>query len=196
MNGFVRFIIISALQPEIAGRFDVARQQVCAVGGSSSALAYPPHVTLRTGTLVPSEKVDSFIADFGRTAGMWVPFPVRTDGFLFTSYTDGPALKYLIAYKVHKGAALAGLNERLLTYKPWRATDRTSFEPHLTLAFDDLGLDGYLRAKDWLNENPDALPESFEWPCDNVGLYRQEGGLWTLFREWRQRSRDGAGATN
>ena len=196
MTGSARFIVISVLPREAACRVDEARRRICSVGRSKAALSYPPHITLRTGALVPPEEVSSFIEDFGRVVGTWEPFLVRTDGLLLTSYRDGEALKYLIGYRVVKDVALAGLNERLLRYERWRATDRLAFEPHLTLAFDDLGLTGYEEARSWLEENPQAIPESLEWTCDNVGVFRQEGGQWRLFSEWRQPSPDRPGPTN
>lgn len=196
MNGSVRFIIISSLPREVAERFDQARRRIQAVVRSRAALAYPPHITLRTGLLVPLEQVGSCVEDFGRIVGTWSPFPVRTDGFLLTSYRDGQTLKHLIGYRVRKDAALAGLHERLLRYEPWRATDRLTFEPHLTLAFDDLDSEGYRKARRWFDEDPDALPGGFQWMCDNVGLFRREGAQWTLFRDWRQHGRDGARSTN
>ena len=186
MSASVRFVIITALPTETARVFEQARRRVCKVGGSRSALAYPPHVTLRTGVLVPIELVDVFLEEFGDAVGTWDPFSVQTEGLLLTRYAEGEILKYLIGYKVRKNAELTGLNQRLLRYERWRATDRLLFEPHLTLAFDDLSVDGFTRASRWLGENPHAIPTGFVWTCDNVGLYRREGELWTLFKEWRQ----------
>jgi 2'-5' RNA ligase len=187
MSDFVRFVIITALPKEAADRFDLARRNVCRIARSRAALAYPPHVTLRTGALVPRESLDSFLGEFGETVGAWDPFPVRTGRLVVTTYADGNAEKHLICYEIQKDAALMEMNARLLRYEKWRASNRLVFQPHLTLAFDDLTEDGAQSVRAWRDENPDALPAGFRWRCDNVGVYVRVGGLWTLHTEWRAR---------
>ena len=185
MNEHVRFIVITTTPSEISGRIEEARRLVSEIGGSRSALAYPPHVTLRTGALVPSDLVPSFLDAFGAVVGSWAPFPVRTDGLLRTSYRDREQEKFLVGYRVCKDRPLAQLNERLLRCSTWRASNRLHFEPHLTLAFDDLDRDGYSRINAWIEDNPGALPCGFEWTCDNVGLFYQEGTQWVPYKVWR-----------
>jgi 2'-5' RNA ligase len=186
MSEPVRFIIISTPPGEVSRQIDDARRTVNHVAGSRAALAYPPHVTLRTGALVPGPLVPKFIDAFNAVIGRWSPFPIRTDGLWRTSYMDRDREKYLVGYRVLKDAPLAELNQRLLRCTTWRASDRLHFEPHLTLAFDDLELDGYVKVTHWLDANPGALPEGFAWTCDNVGLYRREGDAWTAYKVWRE----------
>jgi len=186
MNESVRFIIIPAPPEEVARAIDEARRIVCEVGRSCAALAYPPHVTLRTGALVPLPLVPVFMDALEAVIGQWDPFPIRTQGLWRTAYDDGGKEKYLVGYHVCKDTALAELNERLLRYTTWRASNRLHFEPYVTLAFDDLSLDGFVNVEHWLNENPDRLPKGFSWTCDNVGLFRREGDTWTTYKVWRQ----------
>ncbi len=185
MSDSIRFIVITVLPEERARELDAARRRVCGIGGSRVALAYPPHVTLRTGALVPRESVDTFLKEFGETVGAWGPFPMTTEGLFVTSYQDEERLKHLVGYKVRKDPALASLNERLLRYEKWRSSNRLTFVPHLTLAFDDLTEAGMHRVRLWLDENPNGLPARFQWFCDNVGLYWRQGDSWTLHTEWR-----------
>jgi 2'-5' RNA ligase len=187
MDGLsVRFIIITTPPHDVAAQIDAARQRVCGIGRSSAALAYPPHVTLRTGALVPAPMVSSFIEAFGAAVGRWDPFPVETEGLWRTSYRDGEREKYLVGYHIEKDPALLALNERLLRCSTWRASSRIHFEPHLTLAFDDLDLNGFERIEHWMNQNPEGLPRGFTWTCDNVGLFRLEGDIWTAYKRWHQ----------
>jgi 2'-5' RNA ligase len=186
MSDSIRFVIITVLPEAAARRFNQARRRVCEIGGSRAALAYPAHVTLRTGVLVPVELAETFLEEFGEAIGMWDPFPITTEGMLLTEYRDAEALKYLVGYRIRKDPTLMNLNERLLRYERWRASNRLHFEPHLTLAFDDLDAEGFQNIQNWLDGNPDALPSCFEWTCDNVGLYRRQHAIWTLYREWRQ----------
>jgi len=185
MNGSVRFIIISVLPQAVARRFEEVRREVCEIAHSKAALAYPPHLTLRTGVLVPMESLDTFLNEFSNTVGAVVPFPLTTDGLLFTEYRDGEVLKYLMGYRVRQDPELAKLNERLLGYERWRASNRLRFEPHLTLAFDDPSAEDMTRVRHWVEERPSALPAAFQWSCDNVSLYRRCGDSWSLHTEWR-----------
>lgn len=183
----IRFIIITVPPPEVAARIDSARRAVCKLADSHAALAYPPHVTLRTGVLVPGESVSRFIQDFKGVVGTWEPFPLSTEGFLTTSYPSDGALKWLVGYRVRKDEALVTLNRRLLSYEPYRASGRLDFQPHVTLAFDDLTKEGFSRACGYLTPRPADVPETFQWACDSVGLYSLEGDLWTPYVVFRQR---------
>ena len=184
-EGSVRFIIITTPPHDVAARIDSARQLVCGIGHSRAALAYPPHVTLRTGALVPGPMISSFIEAFGAAVSRWDPFPMRTEGLWQTSYRDGEKEKYLVGYRIAKDPALLALNERLLRCSTWRASSRIHFEPHLTLAFDDLNHDGFERIGQWLAGNPESLPKGFTWTCDNVGLFRRDGETWIPYKVWR-----------
>jgi 2'-5' RNA ligase len=186
MNEAVRFIVITTPPPEVGRPIDEARQLVSGISGSRAALAYPPHVTLRTGMLVPAALVSSFLDGFEVVVAGWEPFLIRTDGLWITSYRDRGKEKFLVGYRVVKDPGLTTLNRRLLAYTTWRASNRLSFEPHLTLAFDDLDLDGFVRVQHWLNDSPGVLPQAFSWTCDNVGLFRREGDSWCPYKVWRQ----------
>jgi 2'-5' RNA ligase len=185
MSEAARFIIITTPPPDVAERIDMARRRVCTIGHARAALAYPPHVTLRTGALVPAPLVSTFINGFEAVVDGWDPFAIRTDGLWRTAYRDRGEEKFLVGYRIVKDPPLAALNARLLGYTTWRASDRLHFEPHLTLAFDDLDLDGFVRVEHWLDENPDSLPKEFTWICDNVGLFRREEDTWTAHKVWR-----------
>jgi 2'-5' RNA ligase len=186
MSEAVRFIVITTPPCDVVARIDEVRRRVNEIGGSRAALAYPPHVTLRTGALVPAPLVSKFLDSFDAVVGRWSPFAIRTDGVWQTSYRDRDQEKFLVGYRIVKDPPLAQLNERLLRCTTWRASDRLHFEPHLTLAFDDLDRDGFRRVADWLRENPAELPSGFEWTCDNVGLYRREGEEWAAYKVWRE----------
>jgi 2'-5' RNA ligase len=186
MSDAVRFIIITIPPHDVAVQIDEARRLVCGIGGSEAALAYPPHVTLRTGALVPGPMISSFIEAFGAVVGRWEPFPIKTESLWRTSYRDREKEKYLVGYRIAKEPALRALNERLLRCSMWRASSRIHFEPHLTLAFDDLDFDGFERIGRWISANPDCLPKEFSWTCDNVGLFRREGDTWTAYKLWRE----------
>jgi len=147
--------------------------------GSTAALAYPPHVTLRTGALVPERNVAEFAAGMAQTLGKWRAFPVRTDGLFSTTYQaqDGTP-RYIVGWRVVPDACLAGLHRRLLSYERFMRRAQPAFEPHVTLAFEDLAeeqVDPLLRHA---TDRPRVYPPRLEWPCTSVGLYWLRDGGW------------------
>jgi 2'-5' RNA ligase len=180
MSGQVRLIVITVPPDEVAQRIDEVRMRICRIGASSAALAYPPHVTLRTGALVPAEDLSEFTGEFRRVAEGWQPFTIATDGFIRTEYGDG-VRKYLVGYRVRKNEALSALNRRLLDCSVFRASGRLEFLPHLTLAFEDLDREGFLRVDRHLEDHLGEFPQEFHWKCDNVTLCHKVNGLWTPY---------------
>ncbi len=136
-----RLVIITVPPQPVADEIAALQQRLCSVGGSRAALAWPPHVTLRTGALVPPSELGAFVQGLGRALGDWQSFVIRTDG-LWMEDSPRRDLGAFVGLRVKKDAALVDLNRRLLTYTPWRKSDRVSLEPHVTLAFDDLSPPG------------------------------------------------------
>jgi 2'-5' RNA ligase len=172
-----RLVVITVPPRAVAAHIDRFRREVCGTGGSRTALAYPPHVTLRTGFLFPPAEGETLIRKLAETLGEWQPFPIRNDGLMWDTYDTG-VTKYFVGYRVVKDEPLASLNRRLLGYNRWHKSDGLSFHPNLTMAFDDLGLEGFRRVARWLREEPQAAPAGFCWTCDNVGLYHLAGDRW------------------
>jgi Bacterial phosphonate metabolism protein (PhnI) len=56
----VRFVIITVPPPELSVLLESTRAAAASLTRSCAALAYPPHITLRTGAVVPEESVESF----------------------------------------------------------------------------------------------------------------------------------------
>ncbi len=181
----IRLIIITVPPPAAAEELDRLRRQVCRISGSRAALSYPPHVTLRTGVIVPPGCMDGFIEGFGKVVGAWRPFPIRTDGLFHFPYTDGADRKLVFGFRIRLDPPLAGLNRRLLSYTKFRKSRKRAFHPHLTLAFDDLALEGLEAAQAALSTSG-MHPQSMSWPLDNVSLYRLEGARWRPFHVYRQ----------
>ncbi len=174
----IRLVIITVPPPEVAEAVEALRAPLCRMADSRAALAYPPHVTLRTGVRVPPARMDDFLDDFRVLAAEQAAFPVRTDGIASLTYEDGGREKYLVAYRIEPTAPLLHLNRRLLSYRTWRKSDRTDFHPHMTLVFDDLSRKDWLRVTAHIEARPEAYARSFEWTCDHVGLYELRGERW------------------
>ena len=182
----VRFIIITVPPDKVADRISTFRQKVCEMANSVQSLAYPPHVTLRTGAIVPEGNISSFIKEFEETLGNWKPFTIRTNGLLKNSYPDGNKIKYFIGYNVIKDIPLASLNEHLFSYRKYIKSNRQCFMPHLTLAFDDLNKENFYTVSSYLDEHPEETPQGFEWSCDNVSLYSLTGKSWQPYHIYKR----------
>jgi 2'-5' RNA ligase len=174
----IRLVIITVPPPEVAEAVEALRAPLCRMADSRAALAYPPHVTLRTGVRVPPASLDAFLAEFGRVVSGLAPFPVRTEGIDFLTYGDEGREKYLVACRIAPTEPLRRLNRRLLAYRKWRKSDRTAFHPHMTLVFDDLSREDWLRLRTHIEAHPETYARTFDWTVDHVGLYERRGERW------------------
>jgi len=175
-----RLVIITVPPQPLAGEIARLQRRLSGIGGSTAALAWPPHITLRTGALVPNSELEAFVQGLGSALGSWEPFTIRADG-LWSEAGPRPDLGAFVGYRIVGDAALWLLNRRLLAYTPWRKSNRLTFEPHLTLAFDDLSAEGHERICSWLKTHSHDVPTRFEWVCAHFGLYALAGRKWQPF---------------
>lgn len=181
----VRFIIITVPPDDVGREIDRFRRRVSEVGNTREALAYPPHVTMRTGAIVPRGEVDSFADRFVQHLTGIQPFRVETDTLHQSAYVSGDETRYFVGYGIDRSLELIALHRRLLELVEYRKSADRSFNPHLTIAFHDLSSEGAARVARWIEDSVDSVPVGFSWTCDNVGVYRLLGGRWELFRESR-----------
>ena len=184
MDG-VRLIIITVPPPAVRAELLGLRAVCAGVSSSYAAAAYPPHVTLRTGVVVPEAAMEGFLAEFGRLLEGVRPFAIRTGDVVFGSVARDAGEQPIVALEVDPSPELTGLNARLLRYTPHHRSDRTLFWPHLTLAFEDLTEEGRGRLEKYLAAREELRARRFAWRCDNVSLYRRTGPLWQPFHVYR-----------
>ena len=178
----IRFIIITVPQLEIVEKIDRFRRAIAEVGDTWEALTYPPHITLRTGALVPSEQVEGYADRFVRHLAQIEPFPIETGPLEQSTYRSEGETRRFIGYEIVPSDPLVRLNRRLLEFRDWIKSEQREFWPHLTIAFHDLGEEGALRVKRWIEANSARVPAGFRWKCDNVALYMRGETGWEPFR--------------
>lgn len=181
----VRFIIITVPPDDVAGEINTFRRRVSEVGNAREALKYPPHVTMRTGALVPRGEVDSFTDRFVRHLTGIQPFRMETNTLHQGIYASEDETRNFVGYGIDPSPELTSLHGRLLELVEYRKNAHRNSNPHLTIAFHDLSVDGAARVARWIEDNSDSVPAGFSWTCGNVGLYRLLDGRWELFREAR-----------
>jgi 2'-5' RNA ligase len=176
-----RFIIIAVCPDHIREKIDPLREKIAAITGAREALTYPPHVTLRTGLLVPSGKEQEALEGLRKSICTIKPFTIFSGTLIFTSYSDDKgAIRHLAAYEIEKNQGLVKLNKYLLRYRPYRKSDKTNFHPHLTLAFHDLSRAGLGKVETLYRNEPKLFPD-LSWNYDGVSLYEKQDNTWQLF---------------
>jgi 2'-5' RNA ligase len=182
----VRFIIITVPPPELSVLLESARKEAATLSHSCAALAYPPHITMRTGAVVPEESAESFADGLRESLGAWRPFTIHARGFFRAAYSsaDGKPL-HMVAWKVQADPHLVGLHARLASYTPFQRRAQPVFEPHLTLAFEDITEEAAVRLLRAAEKTPQTFPPELSWPCTNVGLYRKNEFHWEPYIVFR-----------
>jgi len=184
MDG-VRLIIITVPPPTVRAELSMLRATCSEVSSSQAAAAYPPHVTLRTGVVVPQAKMGSFLDEFGCFLEGVRPFEIQTADIVFRTIARDQGVVPIAALEIEPSRMLVSLNARLLRYQPYRASGRTSFWPHLTLAFQDLSTAGRQRLENYITDREEIRSRRFAWTCDNVSLYRLRGRCWQPYHVYR-----------
>lgn len=171
----VRLVLISVPPEPVLGELAALTAALAAVSGARVATAYPPHVTLRTGALVPRDRLEDFAHGFAAWCAATPACTIRTAGVLRLT---SPAP--FVGLAITADDDLLDRHRRLLAYAPWRKGLQPVFQPHLSLAYDDLA--------------PEALPavdavlarwplRPWSWRCDRVGCYSRSDGRWVPWRE-------------
>ena len=170
----VRLIIISVPPGNTAASIRRCMERFAAVGGCRRALEYPPHVTLRTGALVPQRELPDYVEGFRRHLADQEPVEITTSDFVHAVYSDDQGVsRHFFGYNVVLTPQLRALYDHLCDYRDYMKSEPGDFWPHLSIAYHDIDSAGAERIESLLEENPDAVPGGFRWRCGRVGLYRR-----------------------
>ncbi len=177
----IRFILITVPPAPVAEKLEILRKEFNQIAGSRIALTYPPHITLRTGFLVPEKEIPGFVKELSCLFTEEKPFWIETDGIHCGYYEQDSGPQPIVCFRIKKSFRLASLNKKLLTYKRFRKSKRTSFDPHLTIAYEDLSVEGFERLKETIQRRPDIQKLQFRWRCDHAGLYIKKSECWMAY---------------
>lgn len=177
----IRFVIITVPPLRVVQQIDRFRIPAADVSHSRIALAYPPHVTLRTGALVPAAEVVDYVHGLRETLSDFRPFEISTTELIASTYEESGETRYFVGYGVERSPELMALHDRLLTYSRFIKRKQPNFEPHLSIAYGDLTAEGQAAILHLAEKNPSLAPSRLSWICDNVGLYHRVGGEWVPY---------------
>ncbi len=173
----MKYFIGIVLAGETKRRFEQLRKEVCHISGSTRALDYPPHITLR----IPFESED----DMGRLKDELEKYSSRIRGFEIMS-TGIMYFEHAVCFlDVEQDPRLNELAEDMddLTAKSVAIQRESLRRPtrhfHATLAFRDLTEEGYARIR---TAEPMLVVPTLAIAVDHVALLRQEDGLWKVER--------------
>lgn len=178
----IRFIIITVPPAEVTEQIDRFRHAIAEIGDTWEALAYPPHVTLRTGALVPPEHAEQFADRLVQHLSQVRSFPIETAALQQTTYHSDGDLRHFVGYEIDRSDSLMRLHRRLLEQRRWIKGEQREFRPHLSVAYHDLDAAGASRVQRWIDANRQRVPAGFRWMCDNVALYTRGAGNWEPYR--------------
>jgi 2'-5' RNA ligase len=184
MHLTTRFVIISVLPEPVRSEIRSLTEELSLLSESVTAMSYPPHITLRTGSVVPQNMIAKYIDGFRNVISRFkekgsVKRPARTLELEFIRYKENGLTKNMIAYTVEKSAWLADLNMILLEYKDFIKSDKTDFYPHISLAYEDLDDVNFMKLKKHIYSNKNLFFRNFSFDLDNISLYhRNDNGNW------------------
>jgi len=189
-QGSVRFIIISVLPEPPRIKVINMMTEISLLAAASRAIKYPPHITLRTGVLVPVGELDSFVEEFGEHTVKFEKSESH-DGRIVTGnlelmkYCDGGSLKNILLYPVGITEWLKALNKHLLMFRRFIKSDKTDFSPHISVAYDDLMDERLDDVKNYIIDHRNVFDERLEFDMDSVSLYYEGiNGFWTEYRRF------------
>ncbi|MGA2141370.1 MAG: hypothetical protein ABSG94_03010 [Brevinematales bacterium] len=110
---------------------------------------------------------------------------MKTEGLRAFSYWEEENQKYIILYSVRKSQALADLNKRLLGYERYKKSNKTVFQPHISLLYGDVDRESFETAKLFVGERPEIFDRFFSFDLDNISILAQDSsGAWSLFHRY------------
>jgi len=182
-------IVISIPPEEIQRKMARITQELSSLTGSTTALKYPPHVTLRTGFLIPQEKkaMEGWRRDFASHLSSVKPAMIQLDGILLHPYIDRTTeeKKYFFGLKVVLGDDLLAFHRQLLAFTPYRKRNQGEYHPHLSLCYGDLSKEGYEKIEPWLQSRESLRDERGSWLADEVVVCQEKEGKWEPWERFK-----------
>lgn len=169
----VRLIIIAEVPPPQVDDVRALMRACAAAAASETALAYPPHVTLRTGALIPVDALDRWTEDFAACVREATPAAIRTDRFVHERYQGEGERRHFFGYTIEASRELIELHDDLCAFNRAIKGACGPYRPHLSIAYGDVTEKGARAIEDLIRREPDRIQRVFEWTCDRVGVYRR-----------------------
>ncbi len=173
-----RLIIITVAQPEVAKQIQNLRSPLCHRYSAPWALRYPPHITLRTGLIVPNNKLDEVFQTFTHIVDATQPFTIQTQTTAYSQMKYEDEEHFFIYQPVQETPALMSLNQQLLTYRDYRKSDKMTFYPHLTLFWGDIPKNEEAMLRIAIDCKKNGFSKTFSWQCNTFAFYQEKEDGW------------------
>jgi len=173
-----RVIIITVPPERVRAQIEPLREKLCNLAENDQALAYPPHITLRTGAFVPEEHLQLFVDNLQNAIPGATPFPIRADEIYLGQTRHQGEPRHICAATFEPCPALIELNRHLLSYRAYIKRNQKTFWPHLSLVYGNLSQRGLMSLENTFDHRPDMLRPNWHWTVDHVALYSLKSGRW------------------
>lgn len=184
-----RFSIISYFDEASTKEIRVIQETLSEITGSKGALtAWTPHITVGSGLVVEEDQLEEFYTAIENFLKDFPPTRLETKDFSFLDNWSGVKLgftPYVVYIKPFDYGTLGRAasffeNEIKPQYTAWY-DQPWPYAPHITVAYKDLSLDGYIKAQNYL------AGKVFERKIivDNICLaVENENGVWEEFKRF------------
>lgn len=173
-----RFIVIYRVSGAKAEPIRKVQRKLSEMTGSQEALRYPPHITLRTGFLVPHSGAYGFLQRFIAYVNGIRSFPLSTEGYALKEYGSPDSPRYFIGMHVPLTPDLTALHEYLLGFGEFQKGPQGPYHLHISLAYHDLEKAWYERLANDRSPLEPEITERVTLELDNVCLYEFDGTAW------------------
>jgi 2'-5' RNA ligase len=173
--------IVTLFSRDLNQRIEPLRQTISEKFQSSEGLHWPPHMTLRSGFVVPESDVRKLISSFRIFLQAVEPITVKLEGFKFiddyktNQWITSP---YIAGINVVYDSRLKKFHERLMEFKDFSSSSG-EYNPHITLAYNDITKDTFPKIKRYL----EGFRFSYKLNINEVALILNEGKNHSIYRK-------------
>jgi 2'-5' RNA ligase len=155
-----KFSIICYFDDEVTAEIRNIQKDLSEITGSTGSLrAWVPHVTVGSGLCVEEHEVDTFCHKIEIFLSQYKPFVIKSEGYSFIDNWSGVRLgyePYVVHIKPAKSELLASIANffelDLKTQYPSWYDQPWPYNPHITIAYKDLNIEGFKKAKEYCRD--------------------------------------------
>ena len=173
MNEFLDISTIGYPEKKVQDQISDLRQIFVKKFESKKALIWKPHITLAVRVLIPKNKFEKIIEEIKAVCRKTKPIIIETKSLEFVIMRNSPFEHPYVAWiAVKPNEKLSNLNQMVNgnIYKGLKRPSLKSakYNPHLTLAYRDLTLENFEKAKKYFTKH--KYNYNFTFALDNVNL--------------------------
>jgi len=133
------------------------------------------HITIGSGVLLSEENLKKVTVELRKMASLFNPFRIKLRGFGYKIKKNVDNCEpYVVYVNVEMNDKLKELNhlveEVLEKYERWYEIEE--YDPHMTLAYEDLTKENFIKLKKWLEESKKEVNFDFSINSFSFALHK------------------------